>query len=141
MTQSAAVRGVQLPAPGYPMVTRVVSLPPLAKLPEEVLWIVSQQNPLMPGFRIVRMFDSDSGVEVYSVSDDGASALRHRIPTMMVKLVEEGMPVPVFVKELEDAESEGEDEDEEEIENDAAPGSGLELDDQPPLGGTPPAIA
>lgn len=108
MTTQAAVQTLELPTIGYPMVTRMISH---ALFPETdgkeipVTWAVSQSHPLVPDMKIVRMFVGRGGVEVYSIHADGKAAMRNLIPMHWVRLVEEGMPLPVFIEELEAAES------------------------------------
>jgi hypothetical protein len=128
MTNAApTVQTVQLPASGPIMVTRIISdrlfpesaarvvgcphckqnisVPvPAEKDPEPVTWIVSQAHPLMPDMKVIRMFIIDSGVEVYSVSNDGKSGARNLVPMKSVRLTEEAMPLDVFAEELEEAE-------------------------------------
>lgn len=98
-----------LPPMGYPAVTRVVTLCPLDELRKnEITWTLNQPHPIIEGCRIVRMFDGDAGVEVYSVSADG-TPMRNRIPSMMIKLVEEAMSMEVFIEEIARAESDDDD--------------------------------
>ena len=109
MTQSqGAVQTVALPAPGYPMVTRVISsslLPDSKGKEEPVAWVVSQPHPLVSQVNIVRMFLDRGGVEIYSVSQDGKAGMRNLIPLSHVRLVEEAMPIDVFIEELNAAEN------------------------------------
>lgn len=105
------VHTIQLPAPGYPMVTRMISdplFPPDAtaadKTEQPITWTVSHPHPLVPSMKLVRMFIESNGVAVYSVSDDGMTGMRNLIPLDRTRLVEEAMPLPVFVEELADAE-------------------------------------
>lgn len=75
---------------------------------EPVAWKVGQSHPFtlsgksMKVLRILLVDDSD--VEIYSVSDDGQSGMRHSIPIEWVRLTEEAMTPEVFVKELGEAE-------------------------------------
>jgi|GEM_PF-2362727 len=126
-TAAPAVQTVQLPVSGPIMVTRMISdrlfpdsaqrvvgcphckqnisVPlPADKDPEPVTWIVSQAHPLMPDMKVIRMFIIDTGVEVYSVSNDGKSGARNLVPMKSVRLTEEAMPLDVFADELEQAE-------------------------------------
>lgn len=113
-----------LPPMGYPAVTRVVSLAPIEELHvTEVTWIVNQAHPVMKAWRIVRMFDGDAGVEVYSVSADG-TPMRNRIPSMMIKLVEETMSMEVFVEEMARAESDDDDDDGDDEDDEVGPETG-----------------
>jgi hypothetical protein len=125
MTQpQGSVQTVALPAPGYPMVTRVVSsaLFPDSKGKEDpVAWVVSQSHPLVPQVNVVRMFLDRGGVEVYSVSHDGKAGMRNLIPISHVRLVEEAMPIDVFVEELNAAENDGDEPEPEETAQEQKP--------------------
>lgn len=124
MNQSAT-KTYNLPPMGYPAVTRVVSLSPLDELKaNEVTWTLNQDHPIIKGMRIVRMFDGDAGVEVYSVGGDG-TPMRNRIPSMMIKLVEEAMPIEVFIEEMARAESDdGDDDDGDDEDDEVGPETG-----------------
>jgi hypothetical protein len=107
---TTTVQTVELPPPGFPMLTRMISdrlFPPDAKSqgepqgePEPVTWIVGQAHPLVPDMRVMRMFIDQSVVEVYSVSSDGKAGIRNRVPMHSIRLTEEAMPLDVFVEEL-----------------------------------------
>lgn len=103
---------LELPPPGYPMVTRVITE---ALFPSEgraeVTWVVSKPHPLVPTMNIVRMFVEPEGVAIYSVSADGKTGMRNFVKTELTRLVEEAMPIAILVEELADAES-GDDVDE-----------------------------
>jgi hypothetical protein len=136
MTQpQGAVQTVALPEPRYPMVTRVISsaLFPDSKGKEDpVAWVVSQPHPLVPQVNVVRMFLDRGGVEVYSVSHDGKAGMRNLIPISHVRLVEEAMPIDVFIEELSAAEN-GDDEIEpEEPEQEQKPQVAAPSNGQPP---------
>lgn len=123
MTQSA-IRTVDLPEPGYPMVVNVftdnlipnnpnnndsskpnfIRIDPKAK-DDVVHWAVSGDHPFIPGMRIMRMFIVDNTVEVYSMMGDGVTCMRDTIPMSRVRLTQEGMPGKVFVEELHNAEA------------------------------------
>jgi hypothetical protein len=104
---------IELPPPGYPVLTRMISHDPL---PEEtatkpLVWVLGELHPLMSDYRVVRMFVVDrGGVEVYAVSLDGRRAFRNLIPMTSIRIVEETMPLDVLADELEAAESSGDDE-------------------------------
>jgi hypothetical protein len=119
---------LSLPAPNYPLVTRMISSPFLkdSKGREEaVTWALSQEHPLVPQVRVERMFLLENlGVEVYSVSLDGKVAMRHFVPMAWIRLVEEVMPLDVFVAELEIAEGARSDDAPEEEAPAAAPSNG-----------------
>lgn len=129
MTMPAPTQTIELPAPQYPMLTRMISH---ALFPEKdrhrvgcphcnqtvefdrskqeesepVTWVVSQPHPLIPDMKVIRMFVDRGGVEVYSISSDGRNGMRNLIPMSWVRLTEEAMPLDVFADELEAAETE-----------------------------------
>lgn len=131
-------REIELPEAGYPMVTRVVSAPVLKLEGDGRLdwtWQVGESHPLVPNLRIVRMFYVDHDVQVYAVTADGVAGTRYTIPQSLIRLVEESMPIDVFVVELEASEEEapGTSEDPEDPEN-------LEEGQAPPLSPPPSPI-
>jgi len=119
---------VQLPEPGFPMLTRMISnalfpdaSPQVVGCPhckanisidragakeEPVTWIVGQPHPLVPDMKVMRMFVDRGGVEVYSVSADGRAGMRNLVPMSYIRLIEEAMPLDVFIEELAAAEEE-----------------------------------
>lgn len=121
-----AIQTIALPPPGYPMVTRMISDPlfppehPSDK-EEPVTWVVSKPHPLVPAMNVVRMFVEGAGVAVYSVAGDGTSGMRNLIPTVRTRLVEEAMPLDIFIDELTIAESDADAPDDEEDESPEAP--------------------
>ena len=112
----------QLPLPRTPMVTRVISdalfpdpvpkgsrgellLPPgFPRAEEPILWALGDKHPLVGDMRIVRMFRTDDGVEVYSVAGDGSRGTRNLLPSHRLRFVEESMPIDVFIEEMTIAE-------------------------------------
>jgi hypothetical protein len=99
------IRTIELPQPGFPMLTRMVSNPLfLDDKGEPKTWIVGQPHPLVTSMKVMRMFVADGGVEVYSVSDDGKAGMRNLVPMATVRLTEEAMPLDVFADELAAAE-------------------------------------
>jgi hypothetical protein len=54
--------------------------------------------------KVIRMFLTDDGVEVYSVADDNRAVMRNLVPSKTIRLTEETMPIDVFADELEAAE-------------------------------------
>ena len=118
---------IELPPPGYPLLTRMISDPlfppeqPGAK-DEPVTWGVSKPHPLVPEMKVVRMFVEEGGgaVAVYSVAGDGATGMRNLIPMARTRLVEEAMPLEIFIDELAIAER-GEDPDEPDNGDEAPP--------------------
>jgi hypothetical protein len=76
---------------------------------EPVTWTLSQAHPLVPDMKIIRMFVDRGGVEVYSVSADGSKGMRNLVPMNWVRLIEEAMPLDVFVDELAASESDEDD--------------------------------
>lgn len=112
---------VELPAPQFPMLTRVVSSPIFSDRDPAITWGIGAPHPLVPDtYKVIRMFVDRGGVEVYSVSSDGKNGMRNLIPMERVRFIEEAMPLDVFVDELDAAESAGDDDDDEpdEPEND-----------------------
>jgi hypothetical protein len=122
MTTPAPIR-MQLPAPNFPMVTRVISsamfppepladgsLPP-PRDPEPVSWMFMQPHPFVPSLRVVRMFMVPDGVAIYSAADGHAEGMRNIIPMHWVRFVEEMMPIEMFVEELALAEESDEPDD------------------------------
>lgn len=100
-----------VPEPGFAMLTRVIASPPVPEPPqgappgtrgtaEPMVWTVGQPHPLAPDMKVVRMFLDCEGVEVYSLSSDGKAGMRHYIPMSWIQLIEESMPLDVFVEEL-----------------------------------------
>jgi hypothetical protein len=94
------------------MVTRMISDPLFPQAPEAVdkteqpvTWVVSHPHPLVPSMKVVRMFIENGGIAVYSVADDGSTGMRNLVPMDRTRLVEEAMPLNVFVEELADAEA------------------------------------
>jgi hypothetical protein len=126
-TAPTAVQTIALPEPGYPMLTRMITNPlfpsadPTAPKDEPVTWIVSQSHPLVPNLKVVRMFLDRGGVEVYSVSSDGKVGMRNLVPLASVRLVEEFMPIDVFVEELAAAEADDGDEEPDDTEPEPEP--------------------
>jgi hypothetical protein len=145
-----AVKTVTLPAPGYPMVTRmitnalfpetrqqpeteVIGCPHCknsititktkidSKEPEPIIWIVGEPHPLVPDMKVMRMFVDRGGVEVYSVSSDGKAGMRNLVPMGWTRLVEEAMPLDIFIEELNAAESDEPEPDDPEPEGDSEP--------------------
>jgi hypothetical protein len=94
------------------MVTRMISdplfpAPPEApdKTEQPVTWVLSHPHPLVPSMKVVRMFVENGGIAVYSAADDGSTGMRNLIPLDRTRLVEEAMPLEVFIDELGQAES------------------------------------
>jgi len=133
MQSLPAVQAIELPKPNFPMVTRMISDPlfPESKpqtvgcphckgnisvsapsdKQEPITWIVGQAHPLVPDMKLVRMFVDSGGVEVYSVSSDGKAGMRNLVPMDSIRLVEEAMPLDVFVEEITAAEEDDEPDD------------------------------
>jgi hypothetical protein len=89
-----------LPEPGFPMLRHMVSS---ALFPDMTsgtcTWNIDEPHPLVPEMRVLRMFVVDGGVHVYSAPPKGACT-RSFIPMGWVRLIEEVMPISVFVEEL-----------------------------------------
>ena len=103
---------VELPAPGYPMLTRMISNALFSEKGKEEVWVVGGPHPLVPDLKVIRMFNDHGGVEIYSVTADGKAGTRNFVPMHWVRLTEEAMPIDVFVEELAAAENDGGDDDE-----------------------------
>jgi hypothetical protein len=130
---TTAVQTVKLPDPGFPMLTRMISDPLFPEMKPQVMgcphckqsisipvpsdkeepitWIVGKNHPLVPNMNVMRMFVDRGGVEVYSVASDGKAGMRNLVPMDSVRLIEEAMPLDVFVEEMTAAEDEGDDPD------------------------------
>lgn len=149
MTQTLQLPG---PTPGTPVLVRMVSselipeteprkmdvacpncgaqhriqIPIEKKSDRTIVWQIKEPHPLTKGVRVVRMFITDDGVEVYSVSDDGSAGVRNLVPMAFVRLTEELMTPNVLINELVEAEEDNvggldDDDDEEEEEPEGAP--------------------
>lgn len=110
------VRRIELPAPQYPMIVLMFTdnLVPegSGRVGQTISWAVSKAHPFVPEMNVVRMFVDRGGVEVYSASNDGKIGIRDLVPMDRVRLIQEAMPLEVFVEELDAAESGDDDEDE-----------------------------
>jgi len=99
------------PAPGVPMIVRMVT-EPLKKGSDPIVFALSSPHPLAndPNIKVIRMFvvEAPDGVEVYSALADGSAGMRDRIPWSRILVVGEAMPIDVFVDELAMAEGEEE---------------------------------
>lgn len=99
---------VELAEPGFPMAMLMVSeviLPDPERTSQgPLLWVVGKPHPFVPNANVLRMFVTDSGVDVYSVSSNGMKGMRDRIPMTRIRLVQEAMPLEVFAEELDAAE-------------------------------------
>lgn len=123
-------QSVVLPAPNpnCPVLTRMITH---ALLPEggqegPVTWVITRSHPLEPTLRVVRMFIDRGGVDVYSVAEGGVQGIRNLIPMSQIRLIEEAMPLNIFVDELAIAEEGGGDDDDDDdaddgVEGDTAP--------------------
>jgi hypothetical protein len=125
----------QLPVPQPPFLTSVLSAPIFptngnrvmqcphckqsltAQVPvdksEPLKWVLNEKHPIFEDLLVIRMYlvEDRGGVEVYSVTHDRRSGIRHFIPNESILLTEEGMPMPVFIEELVDAEGLGDEPD------------------------------
>ena len=153
---------VELPPPGYPMVTRVISHPLFpgsgdartTLCPSTATGRTDNQRtraltcrraahldcrlaaPARTGMRVVRMFADDGGVEVYSHDDQ--HGMRNRIPMAMIRLIEEAMPVELLADEISDAEGDEDEPDPDEPELDPEePPSPLSAVPPVPFGAVP----
>jgi len=133
-TTSVPTVPTQLPDPQPPFLTSVLSVPifptedkqvmgcphckqsisiPAAGKATPMRWILGKAHPMFDNLMVIRMFlvEDRGGVEVYSVTADRQTAVRHFIPNASVLLTEEGMPMEIFIDELWDAEGVGEEPD------------------------------
>lgn len=116
MTQSNQVKTIELPPPEPPILNRMVTqclLPADDGRETPMVWSLGRENPLDPKMKVIRMLLTDDGdVEVYSMPSNGAGDTywRHTIPRHMVRVVQEMMPVDIWIDELIDAET-GDDDD------------------------------
>jgi hypothetical protein len=83
--------------------------------------------------KVMRMFIDRGGVEVYSVSGDGRTGVRNLVPMSMIRLIEEAMPLEVFIEELDAAENDEPEPNEPEPEPEPAPPPVSTNNNQPPL--------
>ena len=118
------LRTVALPDPQFPMIMLVFA----DNIDDTgvVQWLISKPHPFVTDVNVVRMFvDGRGGVEVYSVSSDGKKCMRDFIPMDRVRLLQEVMPLDVFIEELAEAEAgDPEDDDPEPVPEDIAPVNG-----------------
>jgi hypothetical protein len=123
-----------LPPPSFPLVTRVymkTMLPPDrvekliesgAPVPNVDVWQLSQPHPFISGMRVTRMFLEDDCVAIYSSTEDGSSCVRNTIPmSAVVHLVEEAMPLEVWIQEIYAAEEGPVDDDDDSPEDESEP--------------------
>ena len=93
-------RSVEIPEPGYPMLTHLLSSPLFPDMtPGNCSWVIDDPHPLVPEMKVVRMFVVDGGVHVYSAPSSGICT-RSFVPMGWIKLIEEVMPLDVFVEQL-----------------------------------------
>jgi hypothetical protein len=107
--------GVNIPPPTYPMVVHMISDPmfppdvdPQTKAlaqSEPIAWVISKPHPFVSKFTVMRMFLAGAVVEVYSISEDHKVGMRDVIPIHAVRLVQESMPIDIFIEELVAAEN------------------------------------
>ena len=91
---------IEIPEPGFPMLTQMISHAPFPDMPSGICpWVVDQPHPLVPEMKVVRMFVVDGGVHIYSAPNAGVCT-RSFVPMSGVKLTEEVMPFDLFVEEL-----------------------------------------
>jgi hypothetical protein len=102
------------PNPTCPIVTRVISnslLPDSDGHDRPITWVLGAPHPLVPDATVVRMFVDRGGVEIYSKPNDNKAGMRNLIPMSWVRIVEEAMPIHIFVEELAAAETDDDDDD------------------------------
>lgn len=129
MTEQIA-KTIELPEPDGTFVVRAVTNRIVDEGKGPLVWAVGRSNPLASDMKIVRMYASDGELRAYSVSEK--MILRHVVPFDQVRVVEEGLTLPVFLEAIEEEESEDDDDDDPEGEDlEDAIGAG-ESDTQPP---------
>ena len=108
---------VELPPANYPMIVLLVTddIVDISPTHQSMKWVLAAPHPFIPNMKVMRMFVDRGGVEVYSAGDDGKTCMRDLVPMDRVRVVQEAMPLDVFVDELTAAES-GDDDDEDEPE-------------------------
>lgn len=124
-----APQKIQLPLPSPPVATRVLSRPIYAgDGTDPISWILGRKHPRMPSMTVVRMIYTPAGVEVYAAGvapeTNEEVFMRVSIPAQDLRLVEEAMPLDVFIEELEAADASDdsyEDDDSEEASQEAPP--------------------
>lgn len=126
-----------IPPPAFPLVSVVVTDTFLPNTEGAITWGLKGQHPLYANMQIIRMFVTETVVEVFSLPTDknDTNGVRNTIPLSRVRLIEEIMPFDVLAQELTDAhisaheeddDEDGDDEDSEPEENraGAAPANG-----------------
>ena len=95
----------------------------MAHSKEPTVWVINQRHPLATDAKIVRMYHTEGGVEVYS--SDGKMFVRTFVPERVIRFFDEAMGEETFVEFIvaaeEDVEEE-EEEEEEELEPEPGPG-------------------
>lgn len=125
------------PNPECPMITRVISnsLLPDDQGDKPITWVLGAPHPLVPDTTVVRMFVDRGGVEIYSKPNDNKVGMRNLIPMSWIRLIEEAMPIHVFVEELAAAEAD----DDDDGDGDSDPAEPSPEHDVPPQGAALPA--
>jgi hypothetical protein len=94
-----------------PLLQRMVSS---SFFPEQgvtpIVWQLDQQHPLKSTARVVRMFLTENGVEVYATETvkGGFRGMRNFVPMHWVRLTEEIMHPDILSEEIETAEARAE---------------------------------
>lgn len=91
---------VELPRPNYPMLVVLITDNVVDHSAGTIRWVVGQPHPFVPTMNVVRMFDIGDGVKIYSASTDGKTGMRDRVRIEQVRLIEEALPLNVFVDEM-----------------------------------------
>jgi hypothetical protein len=76
-------------------------------------WLLNRPHPLASDAKIVRMYRSDGGVDVYS--SDGRMFVRTFVPEHVIRFCDEVMSEDTFVEFIAVAEEDEEEEEEEEL--------------------------
>lgn len=145
MTTTAPTVQTHLPEPEPPVLTSVVSAAVFAETagrtvgcphckqsitvsaPSDrsspIRWVLGEKHPIFDNLIVIRMFlvEDRGGVEIYSVTADRKTGVRHFVPNGSILLTEEGMPMPIFIEELTDAEGVGDPDETETGETEPAP--------------------
>ncbi len=100
-----------------------------------VLWTVGRPHPFIPETSILRMFITDTGVEVYSW--DSKAGARDLIPMNRIRLVREALSLEILMEELALAEAEKADDQDDEEDDDEEQNHPDAGNVSPPMNGQP----
>ena len=110
---------VELPDPAYPMVTRVVTD---ALMGGNGIWewAIARAHPSEKELKVMRIFLTEEGIDVYAITTDGKGCARYSIPDRFVRMIEEAMPLDMWADEMANAEEDKDGVDPEEPEDKGA---------------------